>query len=299
MGDCGRSLKYAGCILLVCAIALLAEAPVVKAQTPSVTLVGAGDIADCGNKRDEATAKLLERIPGTIYTLGDNVYSRGTASEFTNCYRPSWGRYKKRTRPTAGNHDYYTAGAKPYYNYFGTRAGSPGRGYYSYNRGSWHIVALNSNCDKVGGCGARSPQGKWLRKDLASHSSRCTLAYFHHPLFTSGDGVETATVRPFWRMLYDRGADVILSGHAHSYERFAPQTPGGKLARNRGIREFIVGTGGEPPEKPLGQTEPHSQIRNDKTTGVLRLNLRSGSYSWKFVHIAGKTFTDSGAKRCH
>src|SRR5215210_4776457 len=168
-------------VLLSSMVAVLAAVPG-DAQT-TVTLVGAGDIASCNYTEDSATARLLGRIPGTVFTLGDNAYTYGTAAEFKNCYDPTWGKYRKRTRPTAGNHDYYTAGAKPYFDYFGARAGRPSRGYYSYDRGAWHIVALNSNCNKVGGCGRRSTQGRWLRKDLANHPSRCTLAYFHHPLY--------------------------------------------------------------------------------------------------------------------
>lgn len=292
-----KPLKYVSCLTLACVVALLAALPVFG-QTATVTMVGAGDIAECGSNRDEATAKLLGRIRGTVFTLGDNVQGRGTTREFTDCYAPFWGKYKKRTKPSAGNHEYYTAGAKPYYNYFGARAGSPNRGYYSYDRGGWHVVVLNSNCDKVGGCGLRSPQGRWLRNDLRNNPSRCTLAYFHHPLFSSGSG-ETSVARPFWRILYAQGADVILSGHSMSYERFAPQTPDGKLDRDKGIREFVAGTGGSPPLNPFGPRPANSQVRNDKTRGVLKLNLNPGSYSWKFVPVAGKTFTDSGTDRCH
>lgn len=289
---------YAGCVLLACVAAVLVAAPVLG-RSAAVTLVGAGDIADCGIKADGATAKLLGNIPGTVFTLGDNVYDNGTREEFRRCYDPTWGKYKKRTKPTAGNHDYYTNNAGPYYDYFGARAGSPNRGYYSYDRGAWHIVALNSNCDKVGGCGTSSPQGQWLRNDLARSDAECTLAYFHEPLFSSGQGTETTDVRPFWEMLYNRGADVILAGHAHSYERFAPQTPGGQKDSANGIRQFVVGTGGKPAINPFDGTAPNSQVKNDETPGVLKLTLKPGSYEWKFVHVAGKSFTDSGSDGCH
>lgn len=295
-----KSLKYGLCLLLASLTAALIAISAFAQQTPSVvTLVGAGDIAACGNPNDEATANLVKRIPGTVFTLGDNVYDRGTAGEFANCYNPSWGQFRSRTRPTPGNHEYYSAGARPYYNYFGVRAGAPSRGYYSYDRGSWHIIALNSNCEKVGGCGVNSPQGRWLRRDLSSNPSRCTLAYFHHPLFASGGKTDSTAVRPFWRILYDRRAEVILSGHAHRYERFVPQTPTGLRAPNRGIREFIVGTGGKPPEGPISGTHPNSAVKNDETPGVLKLSLGAGSYSWKFVNVPGTTFTDSGTGRCH
>jgi len=257
---------------------------------------GAGDIAYCGGDRDKATANLLGNIRGTVFTLGDNVYHTGTRSEFKNCYDPTWGKYKQRTRPAAGNHDYYTLGARPYYDYFGARAGKPRRGYYAYDKGTWHVVVLNSNCGKVS-CGPGSQQAEWLRKNLDNNRSRCTLAYWHHPLFASN--ASTGSVKPFWEILYNRDADVILSGHAHSYERFAPQTPGGRKNEARGIREFVVGTGGKPPEGPFNPRPANSQVRNDKTPGVLRLRLRPGSYAWKFVHVAGKTFTDSGTDSCH
>lgn len=295
-GTRGRRLwKYVGCILLACAAAVTSFA----APAPAQTLVGAGDIASCDNDYDTATARLLGRINGTIFTLGDNAYDRGTRAEFANCYHPTWGRYRNRTRPSAGNHEYYTAGARPYFDYFGRRAAHPRRGYYSYNKGSWHVVVLNSNCAEVGGCGLRSRQIRWLRRDLTRNRARCTVAYFHHPLFSSGRGTETNAVRAFWRVLYNRGADVILSGHAHSYERFAPQTPGGRRSPKKGIRQFVVGTGGEPALRPFGARAANSQVRNDETPGVLRLNLRRGGYTWKFVPIAGMKFTDSGRSRCH
>ena len=265
-------------VILACVAAALTAVPG-AGQTATATLVGAGDIAGCSYNQDSATARLLGRIPGTVFTLGDNAYTYGTAAEFKNCYGPTWGKYRKRTRPTAGNHEYYTAGAKPYFDYFGVRAGRPSRGYYSYDRGAWHIVALNSNCKKVGGCGRRSTQGRWLRKDLAAHPSRCTLAYFHHPLYASGTGSDTPEVKPFWRILYDRGADVILSGHAHRYERFRPITPNGEPDAANGIRQFIVGTGGAPGEGQSGPDAPNMQVKNLGTPGVLKLNLGVDSYT--------------------
>jgi len=286
-------------LMLSCMAALLAGAPRV-AQAATVTLVGAGDIASCNYTQDSATAKLLGNIPGTVFTLGDNAYTYGTAAEFKNCYDPTWGRYKQRTRPTAGNHDYYTAGAKPYFDYFGWRAGRSDRGYYSYDRGSWHILALNSNCSKVGGCGRDSAQGRWLRNNLANHPSRCTLAYFHHPLFATGSGTPTPGVKPFWKILYNHNADVILSGHAHRYERYAPITPWGARNSQNGIRQFVAGTGGNSGggEIYYGQA-PGLQVVKLGTPGVLKLNLGAGTYQWKFVPIAGKTFTDTGTDECH
>jgi len=283
-------------ILLASMAAVLAAVPS-AAQTATVTLVGAGDIAGCGYNQDSATARLLGRIPGTVFTLGDNAYPDGSAEQYRNCYDPTWGKYRKRTKPTAGNHDYHTSGAKPYFDYFGARSG---KGYYSYRRGSWHIVALNSNCNKVGGCGRHSTQGRWLRRDLADHPARCTLAYFHHPLYASGTGSGTPEVKPFWRILYDRGADVILSGHAHRYERYAPITPGGVVDLENGIRQFIVGTGGNSGGGEIYYDQaPGVQVVKLGTPGVLRLNLGAGSYTWKFVPIAGKTWSDSDTDQCH
>jgi acid phosphatase type 7 len=266
-----------------------------NAQAGDPVLVGAGDIATCKQQGDEATAKLLANISGTVFTLGDNVYENGTAAEFANCYGPSWGTFKYRTRPSVGNHEYNTAGASGYFGYFGAKAGDPSKGYYSYNMGSWHIVVLNSACPRVS-CAAGSTQERWLRADLATHPSKCTLAYFHHPRFSSGGN--NIVVAPFWKDLYEAGAEVVLSGHVHAYERFAPQNPSGVADSAKGIREFIVGTGG----KNLGRLDylkPNSQVRNNTTYGVLKLTLHSSSYEWRFVPIAGKTFTDSGTTACH
>lgn len=270
----------------------------VTGQTVSATLVGAGDIAGCSEKDSAATARLLGRIPGTVFTVGDNVQGRGASSEFRNCYDPTWGKYKQRTKPAAGNHEYYTARARPYFDYFGARAGGARRGYYSYDRGGWHVVVLNSNCSKVGGCGRTSPQGRWLRTNLARNDRQCTMAYFHHPLYASGTGSDTPQVRPFWNMLQKRRADVILSGHAHRYERFRPITPAGARSPN-GIRQFIVGTGGATGGKQYGPNDPNMQVKRRNTAGVLRFSLRPGSYSWRFVPISGQNFTDSGTDRCH
>jgi hypothetical protein len=266
--------------------------------TGDPVLVGAGDIAKCSSSGDEATAKLLDSIPGTVFTTGDNVYDSGTASEFRDCYGPSWGRHKARTKPSVGNHEYLSVGASGYYDYFGSAAGSPSRGYYSYDRGDWHVVVLNSTCEKVGGCGATSPMVTWLKQDLAANPTGCTLAYWHQPLFSSGQHGESPKMRPSYQVLYNNNAEAVLNGHEHSYERFAPQRPDGTLDTARGIREFVVGTGGAS-HHPFGAIKPNSQVRNSGTYGVLKLTLHSGSYEWKFVPVAGKTFTDSGTQSCH
>jgi acid phosphatase type 7 len=279
------------------AIVLTAKPGAGKPQT--VTLVGAGDINSCNEKWDRKTASLLGKIGGTVFTLGDNAYPDGTRQQFRNCYDPTWGKFKKRTRPTAGNHDYKTSGAKPYFNYFRWRAGRP-TGYYSYDRGSWHIVVLNSNCKEIGGCGRRSAQWRWLRTDLAHNPTKCTLAYFHDPLYASGSEHDSPQVKPFWDKLYDQHAEVILSGSAHRYERFARITPSGERSSARGIRQFIVGTGGTAQGTIEGPDEPRMQAKKVGAPGVLKLNLGSGFYRWKFVPVEGrKNYTDSGRARCH
>ena len=286
--------------MLVASLAAVLTAAPGSGQTASVTLVGAGDIAGCAEERDSAAAAdLLGKIGGTVFTLGDNVQGQGDISEFRNCYDPTWGKYKKRTKPAVGNHEYHTPDAAPYFDYFGARAGRPSQGYYSYDRGRWHVVVLNSNCGQVGGCENDSPQGRWLRNDLRRNPSRCTLAYFHHPLQATGINTPSPQVRPFWTMLNDRNADVILSGHAHRYERHAPMTPGGKRSPN-GIRQFVVGTGGADGGTEIDRSQtPNLQEVKVGTPGVLRLNLRADSYAWKFVPIAGRSFTDSGTDSCH
>ena len=291
-------------VLVACVAAALTAGPG-SGQTRAATLVGAGDIASCSQSHDSATARLLGNIPGTVFTLGDNVYPRGTAAYFRDCYDPTWGKHKKRTKPSVGNHEYYdanynmTTDAGPYFNYFGWRAGGRGKGYYSYDRGAWHIVVLNSNCGMVGGCGRRSPQGRWLRRNLANNPSRCTMAYFHRPLYSTGTSVAGPKVRPFWRMLHDRKADLIVNGHAHRYERFAPMTPNGTRSAN-GIREIVAGTGGAEGGGEISREDaPNLQRVKVGTYGVLKLSLRSESYAWKFVRASGKEFTDSGTTDCH
>jgi hypothetical protein len=258
-------------------------------------LVGAGDIADCGSSGDDATAALLDAIPGTVFTAGDNAYGDGTPTEFARCYDPTWGRHKARTRPSPGNHDYETGSATGYYGYFGARAGPAGRGYYSYDLGAWHVVSLNSNIAMSAG----SPQEQWLRADLAATTKRCVLAYWHHPRFSSSDshGSEPET-QPLWQALYDHAAEVVISGHDHTYERFAPQTPDGAADPGRGIRQFVVGTGGKS-HYGFGPPLPNSEARDNTSYGVLKLTLDPGSYSWTFIPAAGDSFTDSGRGTCH
>lgn len=274
-------------------------------QGKDPVLIAAGDIADCRSQGDEATARLIRTMAGTIATLGDNAYQVGSKQQFADCFGPTWGAEKGRTKPAPGNHEYGTRGARGYFGYFGAAAGNPRAGYYSYDLGAWHIVVLNSNCDEVGGCAADSPQGRWLRKDLAAHRTTCTLAYWHHPLFSSGKehGGDSA-VRPLWEALYDAGADVVLSGHEHNYERFAPQDPSGALDSRNGIRQFVVGTGGAG-HYAFGKPQPNSEVRNSETYGVLAVTLKSEGYDWEFSpadspadRTPRKRFTDSGSAGC-
>ncbi len=285
-------------------------------------VAAAGDIAcDPGNSsfngglgtsqtcRQKYTSDLLvARGYDAVLLLGDNQYYCGGYQAFLQSYDQSWGRVKGITRPAVGNHEYLTsggtdcnaanAGAAGYYRYFGAAAGDPSKGYYSYDLGAWHLIVLNSNCGAAGGCGATSPQGQWLRADLAAHQSFCTLAYWHVPLFSSG-GRADSTYKTFWDALYAADADVVLAGHDHLYERFGPQRPDGTADQMRGIREFVVGTGGANHTSFTKTIFPNSEVRNDTTYGILELTLHPTSYTWRFVPEAGAAFTDGGTGQCH
>jgi hypothetical protein len=279
-----------------------AAATVLPFASPSpaaATLVGAGDIAGCGSDGAARTAALLARIAGTIFTAGDNAYERGTASEFASCFAPTWGRFRDRIRPALGNHEYGVADAAAYFDYFGAAAGERGKGYYSYDLGAWHIAVLNSECVAIGGCGASSPEVVWLRADLAASARECTLAIWHRPRWSSGaeHGSDPA-YDAFWRELQRAGAEIVINGHDHEYERFAPQTPDGRRDDAGGIREFVVGTGGRSLYAVNAPIVNSEVLRND-TFGVLQLALRAGGYDWRFVPVDGATFTDSGSGTCH
>jgi acid phosphatase type 7 len=253
--------------------------------------VGAGDIGFC-DKNAVATAALLDTIGGTVFTLGDNAYFRGTRQEFRDCYDPAWGRHKHRTFPVPGNHEYDSPFAGPYFEYFGEVAGGPEfQGYYSHEVGAWHAVALNSNIP----VGPGSAQATWLRNDLASSRARCTVAYWHHPLFTSGPNGDVQAMREFWRLLYEADADLVLVAHEHMYERFAPQDPNGRADPVRGIRQFVAGTGGAL-LYPITNVHPNSEVRIS-AFGVLKLTLFSDRYQWEFVPVSGQS--DAGSGFCH
>jgi hypothetical protein len=269
--------------------------------TSDPVLVGAGDIASCDDLAGaRGTAKLVENIPGTVFAAGDLAYPDGSDENFANCYGPTWGRFKDRTRPAPGNHEYRSGSATGYERYFGAAAGEPNKGYYSYDLGAWHILALNSECAEVGGCDEASPQGQWLRQNLAEHRNGCLLAYFHKPLFSSGGAHgNDPLMKPLWDALYHAGADIVINGHDHDYERFAPQDPEGRADPDHGIREFVVGSGGKNSHRWFAAPKPNSEARNADTFGVLKLTLHPKSYDWEFVSEAGKSFADSGAEHCH
>src|SRR3989440_9685769 len=269
----------------------------VQANTPGAPiLVGAGDIADGTTKGDSLTATVLDGIAGTVFTLGDNAYPMGAASDFTTFYSPTWGRQKARTRPVPGNHEYSNGSAPGYFGYFGAIAGDPSKGYYSYNLGDWHIIALNSELD-VTPAGA---EVQWLRSDLALYSTKCTLAYWHEPRFVSGVNVTSnPKYQTLWDTLYAYGADVVLNGHKHSYERLGPESPSQRSDTLYGIRAFVVGTGGTGLDGGSPPPVPNSEVRNTTTWGVLKLTLNTGGYSWQFIPVAGQSFADAGSGLGH
>jgi acid phosphatase type 7 len=263
---------------------------------------GQGTATAC---RQLHTSNLLQDgAPDAVLPLGDLQYGGATLDQFTASYDPSWGRFKDKTHPAAGNHEYGTSGAAGYFDYFNGPgkadgpAGKRTRGYYSHDVGAWHLVALNSECSKVGGCEPGSAQERWLRQDLQSHPRACTLAYWHHPRFSSGNHGNRESTHGLWQALWEAGAEIVLSGHSHDYERFAPQNPSALHDPAHGIREFVVGTGGRD-LKPFETLQPNSEVRNAVTFGVLALTLRPGSYQWQFLPAAGGSLTDSGSGTCH
>ena len=304
------ALRY---LVGVAVVVLIAPGvPAIAAERVDPVLAAAGDIAcDPANSsfrwgsgtdtecRMKAVSNLLVAMsPTVVAALGDNQYADGGYGKWAASFGPTWGRLKGRIRPAAGNHEYYTPRAEPYFRYFGAVAGDPRRGYYSYQLGTWHIVVLNSNCDEVGGCGWESPQLRWLWSDLANQRAKCTLAYWHHPRWSSGRHGSDPAYGPFWEVLHRWGAEIVLSGHDHHYERFGPQTPQGRFDYERGVRQFVVGSGGAS-HYGLRRIEANSWARSTSAFGVLRLTLRPSGYDWRFVPEPGRTFTDSGSTPCH
>lgn len=273
-------------------------APEATAQQEAI-LVGAGDVAQCNYKPASGsvaakTAALIAQIPGTVFVAGDLAYHNGEVEEFTNCYDPTWGRFKARTLPAPGNVDYSSPNAAPYYAYWGTAAGPAGKGYYSVQIGSWRVIALNSHIDTAVG----SEQERWLRNELTTHPAHCTLAFWHHPVFSSGWGGNNPKMRDIFQALYEAGADLVINGHDHVYERFAPQTAQGRADPARGIRQIIVGTGGADPSG-FAVVRPNSEVRQASVFGVIKLTLRAEGYAWEFVPIEGQSFRDAGEGKCH
>ena len=285
---CERAVALVVAALLLGATSVEAQAPPVIAAAGDIACDpadpnyngGAGTATACHMR---ATSDLLVGAAlDAVLVLGDNQYENGTLTKYQASFDPSWGRVKPLIRPAVGNHEYLSPGAAGYYAYFGAAAGDPTKGYYSYDLGSWHLIALNSNCAFVGGCGVGSPQEQWLAADLAANPGRCLLAYWHHPRFSSGAHGNDPAYDVFWQRLYQAQADVVLVGHDHLYERFAPQAPSGVADPARGIRQFTVGTGGKN-HVAVVAVQPHSEVRDDSTFGVLELTLRPDGYDWRFL----------------
>ena len=271
----------------------------------TVTVAAAGDTACAADEpvtsqtcqMATTTALIAAQDVDAVLALGDLQYPKGALEDFKTSYDPTWGRFKAITYPVPGNHEYYTADAAGYFSYFGDRAGDPNQGYYSFDLGAWHIVALNSNCDEVGGCSKTSPQGQWLEQDLQAHPARCTLAFWHSARFSSGLHGSHSEFRDFWESLARAGAEVVLNAHDHLYERLAPQTNNAQLSPV-GIREFVVGTGGAS-HYPALLPAPNRKVISTDTYGVLFLKLAPERYSWEFRGVPGSAFRDAGGGTCH
>jgi len=272
------------------------DAFVVLGAPLTETLVGAGDIASCQYTTDTATAAIVEEIGGIVFTAGDNVYPDGSAPNFKDCYGPSWGGFKGRTRPTPGNHDYQNnPGAAPYFAYFGSNAGPAGRGWYRYQAGTWRVYALNSECSSSSACGIA--QHEWLQDDLAAEPHRCVAAIWHRPRWSTGPHGNSTRMAAVLQLLYDAGAELVITGHDHNYQRFAPAAPDGSADPTRGVRQFVVGTGGAA-NYGFQTSHPLIEARNSTSHGVLKLDLAPGNYAWEFLATGG-SFTDSGEGACH
>ena len=278
-------------------LASSASATTAHIAPPAPVLVGAGNIATCGSNNDQATAALVDALPNaTVFTLGDNVFPKSTPETYAQCYEPAWGRFLNRTRPTLGNHE-YEGDPNATFDYFGDRAGPRGLGYYSYELGSWHIIVLNDH----GGSSIDADQMTWLAADLAANTKQCTIAMWHVPLFLSSHTpgwTMNPDHGPIWDMLYNAGADIVLNGQQHTYERFAPMSPAGAVDSTRGIRQFSVGTGGESVDNTFSEIHSNSEVRAG-VFGVLKLTLKRTGYDWQFIPVNGSSFTDSGSGSCH
>lgn len=259
---------------------------------PTTVLLAAGDIGMCGSLGAAQTGEMLTDLPGTILAVGDLAYPHGSADDFANCYDPVWGPHKPRTKPTPGNHEYETPGAQAYFDYWSEAAGPPALGYYSFKAGDWFVLSLNSNIPVEAG----TTQGQWIRSELTANTARCTLAYFHHPLYSSGPNGDNARLAGLWQLLYEQGVDVIISAHEHLYERYAPMTPDGQRNDVKGIRQFVVGTGGAA-LYPIQRIHPMSEAQRI-SHGLLKLTLAAQGYQWDFLEVNGAV-GDSGLDVCH
>ena len=262
-------------------------------------LIGAGDITTCSDSNSKITAKILEDNPGTIFMAGDGSNDNGTLEQYQECFDPTWGKFKERIYPIPGNHDYFTTGARGYFDYFGEAAGDPSKGYYSFDLENWHILALNSNCEFIGGCQAGSAQETWVKADLASHPAKCSLAIWHDPVFVSGPRTNPPTMQDIWRDLYEAGAEMAINGHYQFYERFDPLDADGDKDLQHGIREFVVGTGGASLQAQPAKTVDNSKVLIADTFGVLKLTLLESSYEWEFIPGSSSDRRDSGKGNCH
>jgi hypothetical protein len=280
------------------------KSPTGMTSNKSVTVYAAGDIADCKKNVASETmaAKTAELImnglakdsKALVITLGDNTYPVGRPEEFNECYDPTWGQFKSRTLPSPGNHDYGMPLALGYYNYFDELAGPDRRGYYRKSAGRWALISLNSNLDGV----QMQEQLSWLKEELRESKAACTLAFWHHPVISSGGHGNNDVMKDAWKLLAEAKADVVLASHDHNYERLVPINADGVRDEKYGIRSFVVGTGGVK-LTPMFFSKPTTEIRDNDTHGVLKLTLNANSYDWEFLPVAGKTFTDKGHGACH
>ncbi len=294
-------------LALVVMLPTVAWAPAAEAQDPVIAAAGdiacaPGDPVTAVRCHQQATSDLLVGAGlAVVLPLGDIQYNSASLSNILAVYDPTWGRVKSISRPIIGNHEGSGTGYFDYFNGVGVAdgpAGVRGKGWYSFDVGTWHLVALNSNCDDVE-CTAGSEQEQWLRADLAAHPTSCTLAYWHHARYSSGHDDDNTFMQPLWEALDDAGAEIVLSGHSHNYERVAPVDRNGTINQAEGMRQFVVGTGGAFFTGGLGSRIPQSEVVQGDTFGVLFLTLHPTSYDWRFVPEAGKTFADSGSAACH
>jgi Calcineurin-like phosphoesterase len=292
------------------ALIMMVAAPQTSGTTSDPVIAAAGDIA-CDERpgkaetttsstcQQAATAAVVTSLhPAAVLAIGDEQYPSATLAQFMASYDRTWGAFKNITHPAPGNHEYETPNARGYFDYFGASAGPQETGYYSFELGGWHLIALNGNCSAIGGCQSGSAQERWLAADLAAHPAACTIAYWHQPRFSSGVHHSDRTYQALWQDLYAAHADVVLAGHDHDYERFAPQDPQGRADPKAGIREFVVGTGGKS-HYPFTLTENNSEVRNDESFGVLSLTLHAHGYDWRFIPAAGSRLQDAGSGACH